>query len=342
MATLAERLAARKKTKEQPAGDDTQSPEEVSRATPPPRRTESSGELLRQQMNAANIDQSVRYVDIELIDIEEQVRTSFDLEYIQDLAIDFTLNDTHPFQPKSPITLFERPNGRFLLDTGENRVRAVKYGRENREELGINDVTAFTQIRASIIGPEPEKIKRIQSQVKENILRDDLNYVELGRALELFFKENPDATQAQAAEWCGFKNANSGRVKVNTALKLMKLDDDLVEQVAKDDLAVQRAFAEQEQRTQSKASANLANQQLATNTSATPSTKPAAKKPKAKKQQTISLPMEIGVELIQLINWAAKKEGLDELTLKNSPSRKDVMDAINSDELKELMKRISG
>ncbi|MDX1694891.1 MAG: hypothetical protein R3208_14085 [Ketobacteraceae bacterium] len=341
MATLAEKLAARKKAKEQSAIDDSNNAD-VSRATPPPRKTESSGALLRQQMNAANIDQSVRYVDIELIDIEEQVRTSFDLDYIQDLAIDFTLNEAHPFQPKSPITLYERPNGRFLLDTGENRVRAVKYGRDNREALGVNDVTAFTQIRASIIGPEPEKIKRVQSQVKENILRDDLNYVELGRALEMFFQENPNATQAQAAEWCGFKNANSGRVKVNTALKLMKLDQDLIDQVAADELAVQRAFAEQEQRTQTQASGNLVDSlQDASDTNSAPS-KPAPKKAKPKKQQTISLPLEVGVELISLINWAAKKEGLDEFSLKKSPSRKDVMDAINSDELKELMKRISG
>ena len=343
--TLTEKLAQRKKDREAIAADANANKDPANRATPPPRTAESSNSLLRQQMEAANIDQSVRYIDIDLLDIEEQVRNKFDEEYIQDLAIDFALNETHPYQPKNPITVYERPNGRFLVDTGENRTRAIMYGREHREELGVSDVTAFTQIRATVQGPEPDKIDRIQSQVKENVLRDELNYAELGNALKYFFEKNPNATQIQAAEWCGFKNCNSGRVKVNKALKLMKLDQDLIAQVANEEIAVDKAMNEQTRRTQKAATEHLVdNQQASTEEflkEDTPQTAETTRKPKHVKQQNISIPLEKAVNLVQLINWAAKQTSLEEIPFKKSPNRKDVLDALKNDVLDQLIKRIS-
>ena len=338
--SLAEKMALKTRGKKAAANEAVEKKEPVKRASPPPRQTESSGSLLRQQMEAAAIDQTVRYIDIERIDIEAQVRTDFDEEYIQDLAIDFALNEAHPYQPKNPVTIYERANGRFLLDTGENRMRAIRYGQAHREELGVNDVTAFTQVRASVIGPEPEKIKRVQSQVKENILRDELNYAELGNALKLFFTENPSATQTQAAEWCGFQNSNSGRVKVNKALKLMKLDQDLIDQVANDKIAVDSAITEQAQRTQQQATATFVdNQQEAESVVTQPAVKTA--KPKHAKQQTISIPLDKGVELIQLMNWAANQASLEAVPLKKSPNRKEIMEALKGDLLDKLIERIA-
>lgn len=243
--TLAERLAARQKTQE-----GGQAPRETSgdqeRPAPPP-KTLTAADVLRQQQQAANADTSVLFIDIELIDVESQIRTEFDEDYCTDLALDFVHSGA--YQPKQPITVFRRGNGRFLLDDGENRLRAMKFADAHRVELGITDPTAFKSVRATVLqGPEPSKLERLQSQARANLLRDSLNDVDLASAVSLYMNENPAASKSDAAKWVGFVNLESGRVKVHNALRILECDADLIDDVRKGALASSRALMIQAER----------------------------------------------------------------------------------------------
>ena len=163
-----------------PSDNNASNPQEPAVGAPPP-RTATAADIMRKQMESASIDQSVRFIDLDLIDVEAQVREEFDMDYIMDLATDFALSPSK--QPDQPITVFSRANGRYLLSRGENRLRAMKFARDNRDALGSQDPTDFTSIRATIAGPEPDtQIEKTQVQVKENVLRDGLKLPELGKA----------------------------------------------------------------------------------------------------------------------------------------------------------------
>lgn len=327
--------------------NETETARKASAVEPPPRTT-TAAEVMRNQMNAASIDTSVRFVDLDLIDVEEQVRDDFDEEYIKDLACDFAISPT--LQPNKPITLFERGNGRFLLDTGENRFRAMRYAREHRLELQIQDVTAFTTIRATIKGPEPSLLERTQSQVKENVLSKNLNMLELGKALLRYFNDNPSASQSEAADWCGFRNSGSGRVKVNTALKLMKCDEDLKARVSTRDLSVQRALEIQEARIHEKQQAPIlvaagdVSPPTATTDTGAAAAKPspgkgAGSKPTRsqvletapKKQVTVAVSLEKTLQIGEVLNWIGQQKGLGTIDIGTTPGRKDAMAILNSE-----------
>lgn len=189
----------------------------------------------------SNIDTSVKLIDIALIDVEEQVRKNFSDEYIRDLAEDFSKSET--YQPNKPITVWERGNGRYLLDDGENRFRAFKWAAENRDSFGIEDLTAFTAIRATVRGPEPDLLERRRSQAKANLLSDQLTDYEAAATAQLFLKENPEANHGDAAEWIGFKNRNSGRVKLSRALKVLETcDADLLEEFKANAIGARKAL----------------------------------------------------------------------------------------------------
>lgn len=254
--SLAERMKIKqqKKTSEIPAPESAQAPEdgapegnESEGQGSSMSRPASSADVLTAQADAARVDKSVLFIDLELIDVEAQVREDFNQDYIEDLATDFALAATH--QPNQPITVWKRANGRYLLDDGENRYRAMKFAGEHRNELGVSDLAAFTTIRATVRGEEPSKLDRIQAQAKANLMRDQLNDVEVGKAAQLYLQEHPDARQEDIARWLGFSKVASGRVKVANALKLLSTcDADLIQQVGKGELSVKNAFKVQDER----------------------------------------------------------------------------------------------
>ena len=195
----------------------------------------------------ANSDTSVILIDLDLIDVEAQIRQEFDQGYIEDLASDFAANPTR--QPNQPVTVWKREGGRYLLDDGENRFRAMHFAKSHRKELCIEDITAFTTIRATVRTDEPNKLDRIQSQCKANLLRDDLSPIEIADAAQLYLEENPSGTQAEIAKWLGFQKLSSGRVKVSNSLKLVnKCDADLVESVRVGEISMTTAFDIQDAR----------------------------------------------------------------------------------------------
>lgn len=205
-----------------------------------------SESLISKENTLHDIDTSVRLIDLDLIDIETQIRSTFDENHVADLALDFISSGL--MQPKQPVTVYRRDNGRYLLDAGENRLRAMRYADAKRDGLGITDPAAFKRIRATILGDEPCKLDRLQSQARENLLRADLNDVDLANAVKQFMEANPKASQTDAAKWVGFINIASGRVRVNNALKLLTCDDDLIAGVRRGEIAASRALVMQAER----------------------------------------------------------------------------------------------
>jgi hypothetical protein len=381
MATLAERMEqkrrekqARKNQDQQASQDTIQTPpsnesvqpqivtnterpetktEDIRKATPPPREASSQTPtvMMKEQIAAAGIDTSVQFIDLDLIDTEEtgQVRSFFDPERIMDLAIEFS--ESREKQPDHPITLFQKSDGRYLLSGGESRVRAMKYAREHRTELNVEDVTAFTQVRATILQNMPvNKIERTRKQLKENLLRDDLNLAELGMAMQEFLKEYPNATHKEAAEWVGFKNSNSGRVKISNALKLMEISPQLIKQVLAQEISANKAFKIHEEQIKEAAAEKreaVLNTETKENSDSTLKKQP--KKPKKseqiaaapKKKQTISVPLETATKLSTLINFIAQQHDLDTPALGDKPSRKDIIATINSDLLEKILEKIT-
>jgi ParB-like chromosome segregation protein Spo0J len=348
--SLAERM--RKKKEEQrnagtstaePVAAPSPAPKEPETAEAPASKGDTPSEILRSQTADSNVDQSVQMVEVDLIDVEAQVRRRFNQEYIEDLATDFALDENN--QPNQPITVWKRDNGRYLLDTGENRLRAMRFAAEHRKELGITDPTAFTTIRATIKGPEPGKLERLQSQTKENVLRDSLNDVELGYAAKAYLDENPNASQKQVAEWMGFRKLSSGRVRVSNALKLLRsCDKDLVEKVEAGELSTQNAFKVQDEREKEKGAAQTgvgAGQGDDAGKGKSKADQTLARATSKKKSTNVSVPLDALKTACLVIGEIAEKQGVDlGVDLSKELDRKTAVQVIQQERLEALLAKL--
>lgn len=189
----------------------------------------------RAEREAANQDNSVRYVDMKLIDKEDQTRKEFDQEYIESLAADFASVSSK--QPDNPITLWEKPDGRFMLATGENRLFAMEH---NLNTLGDE----YISIRATIYAEAmPENFfDREAVRLRENVKRKGYNDAELALSADLYKKEHPEASLADIAKWMQFPNIATGRNVISRCMKLLEADSDIFEQVRKGDLKLNAAL----------------------------------------------------------------------------------------------------
>lgn len=209
-------------------------PKKPAPAAPLVKQGGSLSEIQKAEREKASQDSSARLLDMALIDTEKQVRHVFDQDHIEDLASTFISSGLN--QPDQPITVWERPNGRFLLAAGENRLKAQKL---NYESLGDE----FIAIRTTVLGPEPStRLERQGVRLRENVLRDDLNDAELALSAAEYKNENPEATLADISGWIGFKNVSTGRSKISRALKLLEMDSDIFEAVLSEDLPLSRAI----------------------------------------------------------------------------------------------------
>lgn len=323
-----------------------------SELTPPPPPAPSSNISVAEQQKAerenASFDGSVKLIDLDLIDVNEQVRTNFDEEFILDLAADIAADPTK--QPNNPITVWTLDNGRFLLDAGEHRLRAQRHNREHvsATECGV--------IRATIKGPVPlEEKDRWKSQVRENVQRKNLNMAELALALKRYFSDEPEANQTQAAEWCGFQNSSSGRKKVNDALQFLDSDEDLFDAVLNGDMSFNKAKKVMKERTREanqealspaeevfgSTESNDDQSSTSTDTDTGAVSQPAAAqkdaKPKksekiatAKRQATFSISQDTAEKLIKVVRRFAEDNDLETIVTGDRLDRKTFMDVMNN------------
>ena len=331
--SLAEKMAQTLKGK--PA-DTPQSTDKAGLATPSASgsaQVTSAINILAGQQ--ANTDTSVILIDLDLIDVEAQIRQEFDQNYIEDLASDFAANPTK--QPNQPVTVWKREGGRYLLDDGENRFRAMHFAKSHRKELGIEDITAFTTIRATVRTDEPNKLDRIQSQCKANLLRDDLSPVEIANAAQLYLEENSSGTHAEIAKWLGFQKLSSGRVKVSNSLKLVnKCDADLVESVRVGEISMGTAFEVQDARRREQSAAFKNSDGKATNGEGSKAKAKLDKAKSGKKSVKVSIDLEALKTAAQIIKIIAVQHET-ETELFDKLERKDIVKIFKEENLLKIL-----
>jgi ParB family transcriptional regulator, chromosome partitioning protein len=135
---------------------------------------------LPDQVERDKIDSEVLLLDINSIaPNSEQPRVSFDEDYIKNLA--GTIKDRGLIQP---ITVFKTDKG-YELVAGENRLRAHK-------------LLDLKQIRAIVTKSSPED-KALDALI-ENIHRDDLHPIEVGRGIANLIQKGIVKNQKEAKE----------------------------------------------------------------------------------------------------------------------------------------------
>ena len=110
---------------------------------------------------------------VDQIEVRRQVREHFDEEALRELAADIDANGQ-----LQPIVVSPLNGGRFLLDAGERRFRAIRL-------LGRDQIRATIRRSAG----DEEACTRVLVQLAENDQRQDLTKIEVARAIVRLQKE---------------------------------------------------------------------------------------------------------------------------------------------------------
>lgn len=309
----------KKKLQEKLAAQGSQKNNTTSPPPPPPKK---ATDVFAAQAENAALDKSVKFIQLDLIDVEEQIRKKFDLEYIEDLAVDFASSPEK--QPEQPITVWAKPDGRYLLKAGENRLRAMKLNRDNIDPID------FASIRATVSSePIPESIVlRNVQRAKENIMRDDLDWIELGEAVQALKNEQPELTQAQISEEFGFKNSSTGISKISQSLKFLKekeTNPDVYEAVAKGEMSFNKGKAVVKEREKEE---KQARQNPDVETTGTVNKK-SVEKATTKKEVTYSIKEDQAKDICLALRVLAEKLDLETIINVDKLDRKMFIDIIN-------------
>jgi ParB family chromosome partitioning protein len=148
---------------------------------------------------------SVSDIDLSLIDPNpEQPRTRFADEALDELAQSIKTNGI-----VQPIVVRER-GGRYQIVAGERRWRAAQRAGMHKVPVNVREVSDDKLLEVALI---------------ENIQRQELNPVEEAKAYRKLI-DNIGLTQEQVAEQVGKE-----RSLVATALRLLKLPDDILKMI---------------------------------------------------------------------------------------------------------------
>jgi hypothetical protein len=90
--------------------DNSSNQNDELQTTPQPPPPKKVTDVFAAQAEESSIDRSVKFIPLDLIDVEEQIRKNFDPQRIEDLALDFSSSPTK--QPAQPITVWKKPDGR--------------------------------------------------------------------------------------------------------------------------------------------------------------------------------------------------------------------------------------
>lgn len=145
-----------------------------------------------------------REIPIDLIDFDpEQPRKAFDPKGIEDLA-----QSIKEVGLLTPILVRETASGRFTVISGERRVRACR-------------IANLTTIPAIVYKHGNDDLKRLVSQIVENVQREDLKPLERAQALAQL-RDNFGLSIRQIAEKVGLSKS-----QVQRSLQLLDLPPEL-------------------------------------------------------------------------------------------------------------------
>ena len=150
------------------------------------------------ESNKSESNTSINEIDINLIEVNPfQPRKNFDEESLQELAV--SIGKLGIVQP---ITVRKLDNNKFQLISGERRFRASLIA-------GLSSIPAYIRIA--------NDQEMVEMALVENILRDDLNSIEIAISFQRLIEEF-NLTQEELSERVGKKRAT-----VANYLRLLKL-----------------------------------------------------------------------------------------------------------------------
>jgi ParB family chromosome partitioning protein len=147
----------------------------------------------------------------------KQPRRDFDEQSLNELAASIKLHDII-----QPVTVSQLPNGNYQLITGERRFRASKIA-------GLKDLPAYVR--------HANDQQLLELALLENLQREDLNAIEVGRSYKRMMEEL-EFTQEQVAERMGKE-----RSTVTNYIRLLKLPPDIQLSVRNGSLSMGHARA---------------------------------------------------------------------------------------------------
>lgn len=160
-------------------------------------------------LTGTKADKNTRWIPLERIVARKQIREEFSEDELQELA-----NSLQEHGQQQACTVFwSDVEDRFVIVAGERRFRAAQLA--HKETLKCN-----------VLDREPSEQEHHELQLIENVQRQDLNPIEEAKAYQKFI-DDFGLTQMEIAKKTG-KNQSS----VSRALKLMKLPEEIREQLA--------------------------------------------------------------------------------------------------------------
>ncbi|MFA6551382.1 MAG: ParB/RepB/Spo0J family partition protein [Patescibacteria group bacterium] len=149
-----------------------------------------------------NRGEQLKYIPIHLISANPmQPRAQFDNDALDELA-----NSIKEQGILQPLVVTVKEDGRYELVMGERRLRAAK-------RAGLNTVPAIVR--------EASEQQKLELALIENIMREDLNPVELAVAYEKYLQEF-ELTHEDAARRLGKSRSN-----ISNTLRLLQLPDEI-------------------------------------------------------------------------------------------------------------------
>lgn len=164
----------------------------------------------------------VHLVPLDLIDVEEQIRTEFDQESIEELAEDIAERGL-----MQPILLNPTNSGRFTLISGERRLRAVRH---NGQE-GIPALLTKANTENALLMQLAENIQREELSLDDEVKAVAKLYEILGSLKEVAAKVK------KSVPWCSKRYAMTKR-------ELHYLARNLLEGGNTEDMELLKAFSD--------------------------------------------------------------------------------------------------
>ncbi len=155
-------------------------------------------------LKSSVVEQATAIVRVPISDISlnpKQPRKDFDETALSELAASIKIHDII-----QPLTVTKGTNGKYILISGERRLRASKIA-------GLKDVPVY--IRQS------NDKELLELALLENLQREDLNAIEIGLSYKRMMEEL-DFTQEQVAERMGKE-----RSTITNYIRLLKLPPDI-------------------------------------------------------------------------------------------------------------------
>ena len=174
----------------------------------------SPSDAPKAQLADGQQDKTALVVPLDAIIVKSQVRNELDQDFIQALS-----QNIKAHQQMQPITVVALADGQYLLESGENRFRAISLLRAQEPEVPL-----FQTIRVTVV--ENDGGRRVR-QFHENVQRCHLNPVDEAKAIRDIAEEMGLKTEREIGD-----ALHIPQKRVNRRLSLLKQSQEIQDAVA--------------------------------------------------------------------------------------------------------------